>query len=164
MVLGLRGVLQAWLDHRQEVLVRRSRHRQAAIARRLEVLDGYLAVFLNLDEVIRIIREEDQPKPALDGAVRDQRRAGGGDPEHAAAVVAAAGGDRDPQGASRTLTKEAKELSMALLDGCGAAVGADRRRSWRRRGRSSGAGPLGARRTVIGDVPAAVDRGECGER
>ncbi len=64
-VLGLRGVLRAWLDHRHEVLERRSRHRLAAIQRRLEVLDGYLAVFLNLDEVIRIIREEDQPKPAL---------------------------------------------------------------------------------------------------
>jgi len=65
VVLGLRGVLRAWLDHRHEVLVRRSRHRLAAIERRLEVLDGYLAVFLNLDEVIRIIREEDHPKPAL---------------------------------------------------------------------------------------------------
>jgi len=65
VVLGLRGVLRAWLDHRHEVLVRRSRHRLAAIERRLEVLDGYLAVFLNLDEVIRIIREEDPPKPAL---------------------------------------------------------------------------------------------------
>ncbi len=65
VVLGLRGVLRAWLDHRHEVLVRRSRHRLAAIERRLEVLDGHLAVFLNLDEVIRIIREEDHPKPAL---------------------------------------------------------------------------------------------------
>ena len=64
-VLGLRAVLQAWLDHRHEVLIRVSRHRQAAIERRLEILDGYLAVFLNLDEVIRIIREADEPKPAL---------------------------------------------------------------------------------------------------
>ena len=65
VVMGLRSVLRAWLDHRHEVLLRRSRHRLAAIERRLEVLDGYLAVFLNLDEVIRIIREEDHPKPAL---------------------------------------------------------------------------------------------------
>ena len=65
MVLGLRGVLQAWIDHRLIVLRRRTAHRLAAIARRLAVLDGYLKVFLNLDEVIRIIREEDQPKPAL---------------------------------------------------------------------------------------------------
>ena len=64
-VMPLRDVLRAWLDHRHEVLIRRSRHRLAAIERRLEVLDGYLAVYLNLDEVIRITREEDQPKPAL---------------------------------------------------------------------------------------------------
>ena len=65
MVLGLRGVLRHWLDHRQEVLGRRSRHRLAAIERRLEVLDGFLAVFLNLDEVIRIIREEDDARAGL---------------------------------------------------------------------------------------------------
>jgi topoisomerase-4 subunit A len=65
VVMGLRGVLRAWLDHRQEVLGRRSRHRLAAIERRLEVLDGFLAVFLNLDEVIRIIREEDDAKAGL---------------------------------------------------------------------------------------------------
>ncbi|MFC0410432.1 DNA topoisomerase IV subunit A [Roseomonas elaeocarpi] len=64
-VLGLRDVLRHWLDHREVVLVRRSKHRLAAIQRRLEVLDGYLIVFLNLDEVIRIVREEDHPKEAL---------------------------------------------------------------------------------------------------
>jgi len=64
-VMGVKGVLRAWLDHRHEVLVRRSRHRLAAVERRIEVLDGYLAVYLNLDEVIRIIREEDEPKPRL---------------------------------------------------------------------------------------------------
>ena len=64
-VMGLRDVLRAWLDHRHIVLVRRSEHRLAAIARRLEILDGYLIVYLNLDEVIRIVREEDKPKEAL---------------------------------------------------------------------------------------------------
>jgi len=64
-VMGLRGVLRAWLGHRHAVLVRRTEHRLAAIARRLEVLDGYLVAYLNLDEVIRIIREEDEPKPVL---------------------------------------------------------------------------------------------------
>ncbi len=64
-VMRLGEVLRAWLDHRHEVLVRRSRHRLAAIERRIEVLDGYLLVYLNLDEVIRIIREEDEPKPRL---------------------------------------------------------------------------------------------------
>jgi topoisomerase-4 subunit A len=64
-VMGLREVLRAWLDHRHAVLVRRTEHRLAAIARRLEILDGYLVVYLNLDEVIRIIRSEDEPKPVL---------------------------------------------------------------------------------------------------
>ncbi|HQT78492.1 MAG: DNA topoisomerase IV subunit A [Rhodospirillales bacterium 20-64-7] len=64
-VMPLRDVVRAWLDHRHEVLVRRSRHRLAAIDRRIEILDGYLLVYLNLDEVIRIIREEEHPKPRL---------------------------------------------------------------------------------------------------
>ncbi|MGG5820863.1 DNA topoisomerase IV subunit A [Falsiroseomonas sp. HW251] len=64
-VMGLKEVLRAWLDHRHVVLVRRSEHRLAQIARRLEILDGYLIVYLNLDEVIRIVREEDKPKEAL---------------------------------------------------------------------------------------------------
>jgi topoisomerase-4 subunit A len=64
-VMGLKEVLRAFLDHRHEVLERRSRFRLAEIDRRLEVLDGYLIAFLNIDEVIRIIREEDEPKPAL---------------------------------------------------------------------------------------------------
>jgi topoisomerase-4 subunit A len=64
-VMSLKEVLRAWLDHRHEVLIRRSRHRLAAIERRIEILEGYLLVFLNLDEVIRIIREEDEPKVRL---------------------------------------------------------------------------------------------------
>jgi topoisomerase IV subunit A len=64
-VMSLPEVLRAWLDHRHEVLVRRSNHRLAAIDRRLEVLNGYLLVYLNLDEVIHIIRTEDEPKPRL---------------------------------------------------------------------------------------------------
>jgi topoisomerase-4 subunit A len=64
-VMGLKEVLRSWLDHRHVVLVRRTEHRLAAIARRLEILDGYLIVYLNLDEVIRIVREEDKPKDAL---------------------------------------------------------------------------------------------------
>ncbi len=65
MVLGLRQVLRQWLDHREVVLRRRSEHRLAAIDRRIEILDGFLAVYLNIDEVIRIIRNEDEPKAAL---------------------------------------------------------------------------------------------------
>ena len=64
-VMSLKQVLQAFLDHRHEVLIRRSRYRLAQIERRLEVLDGYLVAYLNLDEVIRIIRDEDEPKAEL---------------------------------------------------------------------------------------------------
>ncbi len=64
-VMSLREVLLAFLDHRREVLQRRSKYRLAKIADRLEVLAGYLAVYLNLDKVIKIIRNEDEPKPKL---------------------------------------------------------------------------------------------------
>ncbi len=64
-VMNLKEVLQAFLDHRHEVLQRRSRYRQGKIEARLEVLDGYLIAYLNLDEVIAIIRHEDEPKPKL---------------------------------------------------------------------------------------------------
>ncbi len=154
MVLGLRAVLQAWLDHRHEVLVRRSRHRQAAIARRLEVLDGYLAVFLNLDEVIRIIREEDHPKPALMTAftltdvqaeailnmrLRSLRRLE----------------EVEIRKEHKALSREGKDLGALLAS-------ADLR--WTRITEELeatrvqfGDGPLGARRTVIGDVPDAIE-------
>ncbi|WP_342642196.1 DNA topoisomerase IV subunit A [Rhodoligotrophos ferricapiens] len=64
-VLSLPEALRHWLDHRKEVLVRRSRFRLEQIAKRLEILEGYLIAYLNLDEVIRIIREEDEPKAEL---------------------------------------------------------------------------------------------------
>ena len=64
-VMGLRDVLQAYLDHRKDVLVRRTKFRLEKIARRLEILDGFLIAYLNLDEVIRIIRYEDEPKMEL---------------------------------------------------------------------------------------------------
>jgi topoisomerase IV subunit A len=64
-VLSLREVLSQWLEHRVEVLVRRSTHRLKKIDHRLEVLDGYLIAYLNIDEVIRIVRREDDPKAKL---------------------------------------------------------------------------------------------------
>jgi topoisomerase-4 subunit A len=64
-VMNLAEVLKEWLEHRREVLVRRSAFRLAQIKHRLEVLDGYLVAYLNLDEVIRIIRYEDEPKQEL---------------------------------------------------------------------------------------------------
>ena len=64
-VMNLKQVLGAFLDHRLDVLLRRTAHRLRHIAHRLEVLGGYLVAYLNLDEVIRIIREEDEPRPKL---------------------------------------------------------------------------------------------------
>jgi topoisomerase-4 subunit A len=64
-VLGLTEALRAWLDHRREVLQRRSRFRLGQIDKRLEILRGLLIVYLDLDRVIKIIREEDEPKIEL---------------------------------------------------------------------------------------------------
>ena len=64
-VMNLREVLQAFLEHRHEVLVRRKKYRLGKIEDRLEVLGGYLIAYLNIDEVIKIIREEDYPKGIL---------------------------------------------------------------------------------------------------
>ncbi|MGE0776021.1 MAG: DNA topoisomerase IV subunit A, partial [Sphingomonadaceae bacterium] len=64
-VMSLKEVLTSWLDHQFIVLVRRSKHRLAKIDDRIELLDGYIIAFLNLDRVIQIIREEDEPKPVM---------------------------------------------------------------------------------------------------
>ena len=64
-VMDLREALQAFLDHRREVLVRRSNFRLNAIEKRLEILEGFLIAYLNLDKLIKIIREEDEPKPKM---------------------------------------------------------------------------------------------------
>jgi topoisomerase-4 subunit A len=64
-VLSLRDVLRQWLEHRVDVLVKRSQFRLRKIEHRLEVLDGYLIAYLNIDEVIRIVRFEDDPKSKL---------------------------------------------------------------------------------------------------
>ena len=64
-VVGLAEALTEWLAHRREVLVRRSKFRLSQIEHRLEVLGGYLVAYLNLDKVIKIIRNEDEPKPVL---------------------------------------------------------------------------------------------------
>ncbi len=64
-VVGLAEALSEWLAHRRDVLLRRSRYRLSQIEHRLEVLGGYLVAYLNLDKVIKIIRNEDEPKPVL---------------------------------------------------------------------------------------------------
>jgi topoisomerase-4 subunit A len=64
-VMSLKEALQSWVDHQFIVLRRRSQHRLDKIADRLELLDGYIIAFLNLDRVIEIIRTEDEPKPVM---------------------------------------------------------------------------------------------------
>ncbi|MFZ5745125.1 MAG: DNA topoisomerase IV subunit A [Pseudomonadota bacterium] len=64
-VLSLKLVLQEWIKSQIDILVRRSQHRLAKIADRLELLDGYIIAYLNLDRVIEIIRTEDEPKPVM---------------------------------------------------------------------------------------------------
>ena len=64
-VLSLRETLQVFLDHRREVLLRRTHHRLERIYRRIEILDGYAIAYLNLDRVIEILRHEDRPKESL---------------------------------------------------------------------------------------------------
>jgi topoisomerase-4 subunit A len=153
-VMGLRDVLRAWLDHRHEVLIRRSRHRLAAIERRIEVLDGYLAVYLNLDEVIRIIREEDEPKPAL------MRRFEISEVQAEAILNMRLRSLRrleemEIRKEHKALTKERKDI-QALL--------ADEALRWTRISgeieetrKKFGDGALGARRTVVGEVPVAIE-------
>ena len=154
LVMNLKQVLRAWLDHRHEVLVRRSRHRLDTIEHRLEVLDGYLLVYLNLDEVIAIIREEEHPKPRL------MSRFSLSDVQAEAILNMRLRSLRkleemEIRKEHRSLTRERKDLK-ALLD--------DESLRWARiteeleKTRSDfGTGPLGERRTDIAQPPAAVD-------
>ncbi|MBR1126503.1 DNA topoisomerase IV subunit A [Bradyrhizobium lablabi] len=64
-VIGLAECLREWLDHLRDVLIRRTNFRKAQIEHRLEILGGLLIAYLNIDKVIKIIRTEDEPKPAL---------------------------------------------------------------------------------------------------
>jgi topoisomerase-4 subunit A len=64
-VMGLKDILSGWLEFRIGTVTRRLQHRLDKVTRRLHILEGLIAVYLNLDEVIRIIRREDEPKPVL---------------------------------------------------------------------------------------------------
>ena len=64
-VMGLKLLLQEWVYSQIDILLRRSRHRLDKIAARLELLEGYIIAFLNLDRIIEIIRTEDEPKPVM---------------------------------------------------------------------------------------------------
>jgi topoisomerase-4 subunit A len=153
-VMPLPAVLRAWLDHRHEVLVRRSRHCLAAIERRIEILDGYLLVYLNVDEVVRIIRNEDEPKPRL------MQRFKLSDVQAEAILNMRLRSLRKLEEVEirkehRSLSKERKDIQVLLKD---AAL------RWRRIAeeleetrRKFGTGALGARRTELGTPPSAVD-------
>jgi topoisomerase-4 subunit A len=153
-VLGLRDVLQAWLDHRHEVLRRRSANRLKAIEHRLEILNGFLSVFLNLDEVIRIIREEDDAKAGL-------MRAFSLSDVQAEAILnmrlrsLRKLEEMEIRKEHKALTKERGELNALLQDEklrwatITAEIGEIRKKF--------GDGVLGKRRTEIGAVPAPVD-------
>ncbi|MGZ3265942.1 MAG: DNA topoisomerase IV subunit A, partial [Croceibacterium sp.] len=65
MVMGLKELLEHWLLHQIDILQRRSRHRLQKIADRLELVEGFIIAFLNLDRIIAIIRTEDEPKPVM---------------------------------------------------------------------------------------------------
>ena len=64
-VLSLRLVLQEWIKSQIEILIRRTQHRLEKIAARLELVEGYIVAYLNLDRIIEIIRGEDEPKPVM---------------------------------------------------------------------------------------------------
>ena len=113
-VMGLKPALLAFLDHRREVLVRRARFRLAKIEARLHILDGLLIAYLNLDEVIRIVRYEDEPKQKLIAAFELVRHPGRRHPQHPPAPVGPAGGDGNPPRACRA-GRRARRSSSALL-------------------------------------------------
>jgi topoisomerase IV subunit A len=154
-VIGLAEALRAWLDHRRVVLQRRSQFRLGQIEKRLEILQGLLIVFLDLDRVIKIIREEDEPKLELmrvfslnevqANAILDTRLRALRKLE-----------EMQLRTELNDLTKE-KEQIEALL--------ASQEQQWKTvaweiREVKKKFGPetaLGRRRTVIGSAPAAID-------
>ena len=154
-VMNLKEALQEFLDHRRIVLQRRSRHRLAAVARRMEILRGLVIVYVNLDEVIRIIREADEPK----------------------AEMMARWGLTDTQAEAilnmrlRSLRRLEEVAILKELEELGAEAGdiekllASDRRQWTALSKEvratqaefGGDTALGRRRTTIGDAPAPVE-------
>ncbi|MBM3554200.1 MAG: DNA topoisomerase IV subunit A [Alphaproteobacteria bacterium] len=153
-VMSLREALQAFLDHRHVVLLRRSKHRLEEIARRVETLDGYLIVYLNLDKVIRIIRDNDEPKPKLIKAfdlTEVQAEAILNMRLRALRRLEEMEIKRERDG----LKKEQGELKGLLKDeGKRWAALADEVRDIKA---NFGKGPLGKRRTEIADAPPPAD-------
>ena len=153
-VMNLREALQAFLDHRHEVLVRRTKHRLEKIERRLEILEGFLIAYLNLDKIIKIIRNEDEPKPKLMKAFKLTE-------VQAEAILnmrlrqLRKLEEKEIKNEHTDLTKEGKSLRGLLRD---------KGRRWKVvakeiaeiKKRFSAKTLLGARRTTIGKPPTAV--------
>ena len=147
-------ILRSWLAHRQQVLVRRSNHRLAAIDRRIEILEGYLIVYLNLDEVIQIIREEEHPKPRLMArfeltdtqaeAILNMRLRSLRKLE-----------EMEIRKEHKSLSKERKDLQALLRDEAKQWIRITEEIEETRK--KFGDGPLGDRRTTLGAPPAAVE-------
>lgn len=153
-VMSVKEVLQAFLDHRHEVLIRRSNYRVAQIDHRLEVLGGHLVAYLNLDEVIRIIREEDEPKPAL------IKRFDLTDVQAEAILNMRLRNLRKLEEMEIRKEHDALSAERAGL----AELLADAGLRWKRLTsevadikKKFGKGPLGARRTSIGDAPPVLE-------
>jgi topoisomerase-4 subunit A len=153
-VMNLREVLQAFLDHRHVVLERRSRHRLAQIEHRLEILEGYLIAYANLDEIIRIIREEDDSKAVmrrkfkltdvqaeaiLNMRLRALRRLEEAKIQEEFDALTA------EKAALQSLLRSEKKRWAALAEEIGGI-----------RKRFGATAEIGARRTEIGDAPQAV--------
>ncbi len=153
-VMDLREMLQAYLDHRQVVLLRRSKNRLAEIVRRLEILEGYLIAYLNLDEVIRIIRTEDEPKPKL------MKKFGLNDTQAEAILNMRLRSLRkleemEIRGEHKELTAERKDLNALIKDeDLQWKAIADQVKEVKKK--FGGATPLGKRRTALADAPTAV--------
>ena len=154
-VMDLREALQAFLDHRREVLVRRSTFRLAAIERRLEILEGYLIAYLNLDKLIKIIREEDEPKPKMIAAF------GLTDMQAEAILNMRLRALRrleefEIRGEHKKLSAERKDLKALLKDeGLQWEAIADEVRETKKK--FGGKTELGRRRTELADAPAEIE-------
>ncbi len=153
-VMNLREVLQAFLDHRHDVLKRVSKYRLGKIESRLEILEGYLAAYANLDKVIKIIREEDEPKPKLIKALRindNQAEAILNMRLRALRKLE----EKQIRAEHAELTAQAKDLRALLKNEKKRweAIAGEIRAMREKFGAKT---ELGKRRTEIGDAPAAV--------
>jgi topoisomerase-4 subunit A len=154
-VMDLREALQSFLDHRREVLIRRSTFRLEAIERRLEILDGFLIAFLNIDQLIKIIREEDEPKPVMIKAF------GLNDTQAEAILNMRLRALRrleefEIKGEHKKLTAERKDLK-ALLKEDKLQWGKIAEQIQETKAKFGGKTKLGKRRTELADAPAEIE-------